>query len=433
MMKITMSRLLTALLVSSLAANAYLGWRRFSSPPSVSVVPALPATTSPEAIRAAETAALGILKTEDLTALRDQLRAAGLDDALVREIVTAKLREKYEASFKALRPDPASVAWWRTSPYGTGQTPEQSAEARRLEQQIRGEMRQLLGSDTPMLFSEEYTARYNFLPANKRQLILQIENDFNQLRSDILRDAMGTTLPGDREKRRLLDQEKRRDLAAVLTADEVLEYDLRFSNTAVQMRWQLLAMQPTEAEFRAIFPLRQAFDEKWRTDLLMDMDPTQLSALNRERSEARKLLSREIVAAIGPERGQTYVLSQNDPTMVAAVSRFNLPPETTGSFLQLRASIGQRGMAVVDNPALSNDQKRAELKNLAQEARGKIETLLGAPVVQALGNQTFLWVTSLDQGVATSYDPVTQQPQSRSIGGPPRAPSPGAPTPGPGG
>ncbi len=76
-------------------------------------------------------------------------------------------------------------------------------------------------------------------------------------------DRWPLSLPAaDREKLALLNRERRADLERVLTPEELFEYDLRQGPTAMRLRSQLAAFQPTEEEYRAIFTVQHALDRR---------------------------------------------------------------------------------------------------------------------------------------------------------------------------
>jgi len=68
---------------------------------------------------------------------------------------------------------------------------------------------------------------------------------------------------GDAAEQRELRAQRRAELSKILSRKELEEYDLRNSQVAQQMQWEMRSFDPNEAEFRA-FTNGSAMDEKTR-------------------------------------------------------------------------------------------------------------------------------------------------------------------------
>ncbi len=364
-----------------------------------------PATGESRAIAAA-------IQAGDLARLRDELRAAGVEEELVRAIVGARLWKNYEARHRALQPrhDP-DRPWWKNDEDGQwgGQTREQREMARALREEQRAEMERLLGKDPRAAEANSWLARqYGFLPAGKREELQRLEQDYNELTNDLRREFRGFTLPSDIEKMRFLAEEKRRDLEALLSPAELEAFELRQSRTAQNLRWRMTQMDASEAEFRAIFELQRDFDDRFNEH---DQFGNRLRTLGpddwRARSEAEKAMREQIRAALGPERFADYVRSQDSDfqQLRNATRRFELPPDTPQRVFALRDEVPRRATAIADDPALSTEQKREALNRLAQEARAQVRGALGADVAEAFfKNNGMQWIGQLEQGTIITFD-----------------------------
>jgi hypothetical protein len=143
----------------------------------------------------------------DLSRLRDELRAAGLDEDSVRMIVTARLWKRYEGRLKALQPAPdPNRPWWKNDDEYRGQTREQREQARMVRDEQRAELESLLGKDPNATGANSWLARqYGFLPEEKREELQRLEQDYNDLANEMRRDARGFMLPSDQEKLRFIE------------------------------------------------------------------------------------------------------------------------------------------------------------------------------------------------------------------------------------
>lgn len=416
---------LALLLAASLVANAALitvTLRRDSSnAPAPTDTPAGPrAPSSPAKPRPAFAANIALppelitaLNADDAQGLRDLLRAAGLSDEVVRSIVQARVWKKYEARFKALNPsqqnDP-NKPWWKDdrnqqNRWGPMLTKEQREEQRRLQREVREELEGLLGPDNG--FNRWQDPRLAFLPSEKRQALQDIQQDYQELMSEIQQDSQGFRLPSDAEKLRFLQEEQKRDIASLMTPDEFAAYELRMSNTANQLRWKMTQMDASEQEYLAIFPFQKAFDDKYNQN-----DPFGYSTVERdqnywkERQEAEKQLQEQIRSVIGEDRYADSIRRQDQDwqQLEAATRRLALPADTPNRLFSLRDSAASSAQQVAENPNLTYDQKKQELAAIAAATRDQVKASLGDEGSQAyFKNNGMNWLKELERGNTITF------------------------------
>jgi hypothetical protein len=323
-------KLLPTLLIASLAANAALTvplLRRASSASTsaasaasssgrdgsstnetVPARPAGPATGEGRAIADA-------VKRDDLDALRDELRAAGIPDDTVRSIVSARIWKRYETRFKALQTQkPNQSEWWKNDNGWGNQSKDAREQMRAIQAELKAENLRVLGPDpaNPEGNNPWMERQYGYIPAAKREAMQKIEQDYNDLNSELHQESQGFEIASDREKRRFLAEEKRRDLAEILSPEELRAYDMRQSSTASQLRWRMTQMDATEQEYVAIFELQKKFDDTFKNSDSYGGRSRDESPEDRKlRQEGEKALRAEIKAALGEERYQAYMLSDN--------------------------------------------------------------------------------------------------------------------------
>jgi hypothetical protein len=351
------------------------------------------------------------LQSGDAEALRDELRAAGVDEDIVRAVVGMRLWKRHETRMRALQAGPgAKQEWWKNdNDWWGGQTKEQRAEMKALQAEIKAESERLLGKDPNALANNPWLARqYGFLPADKREALQQLEQDYNELGNELRQEAQGFTLPSDREKTKFLMAEKRADLEALLTPEELKDYDLRQSRTAQNMRWQMTQMDASEAEYRTIFEIRKGFDEAYNEhDQFGNRTRTMTQDDWKARAEAEKAMKAEIKAALGAERYADYVRSQDNDyqQLRKATERFALPADTPAKVYALRDEVPAAAARVADDVSLTPEQKKAEVAKLAAEARDRVKGMLGPEVAQAYFDQNGMqWLQQLEKGTIIIFD-----------------------------
>lgn len=361
------------------------------------------------------------LQSGDAEALRDELRAAGVDEDLVRAVVGMRLWKRHEARMRALQTrSGGQTEWWKqeTNGWWGGQTKEQRAELKALQAEIKAESERLLGKDPFALANNPWLERqYGFLPSEKREALQQLEQDYNELSNELRQESQGFTLPSDREKTKFLMAEKRADLEALLTPEELQDYDLRQSRTAQQLRWQMTQMDASEAEYRAIFEIRKGFDEVHNDhdqfgNRTRNMTPDDWKV----RSEAEKAMKAEIKVALGEERYAEYVRAQDNDyqQLRKATDRFALPADTPRKVYALRDEVPAAATRIADDASLTPEQKKEAVAKLATDARDRVRGMLGPEVAQAYFDQNGMqWLQQLEQGTIITFDEEGGQQRRR--------------------
>jgi hypothetical protein len=365
-----------------------------------------PATGQGRAIAAA-------LNGGDTEALRDELRAAGVDEDLIRTVVGTRIWKRYEDRMRALQTGSAAdQPWWKNDDsFWSTQHREQREAMKALQAEIKAERERVLGPDpeakpggAPWL-----ERHYGFLPAAKREALQQMEQDYNELAQDLRREAKGFSMPEDAEKARFLEAEKRRDLAAMLSPEELADYDLRQSRTAQNLRWQMTRMDATEVEYRAIFEIRKDFDEQFadRDAYGNLIRPRDQADGGKARQEAEKAMQAQLKNALGPDRYRAYVRSndQDYQQLQNATKRFGLPPDTPARLFDLRDEVPRAALRVADDANLTPAQKRAELNKLVAETRDRVRGTLGPDVAKVYFDHNGMqWLRQLESGMIIIYD-----------------------------
>lgn len=431
---------LPLLLAASVAANAALvGVFVLKSPaasPADAQVPAARDTAGAAGVSSVRAAGAAVslppevvraINGNDPAALRDFLRAAGFSDETVRGIVQMRVWEKYRERMKALNPQPAAdQPWWKNdrnsrNGFMNAQTKAQRDESRRLQKEVRDEIEAVLGPDPNQQRWQDQ--RFAFLPAEKRQALQKIQQDYQELIGEVQTDINGFQLPSDVEKLRFLEDEQKRDIEALMTPEERRAYELRNSPTANRLRWQMTNLDATEAEYLTIFPLQKAFDDKYNPQNQYSYgryndDTPRDEAYWKERREAEKQLKDQIKSIIGEERYAESVRMQDGDwqQLEAATRRLSLPPDTPGKLYALRASVSAAAQQVADNPALDSDRKKQSLADLAAQARDQVRAALGTEGGDAyFKNNGMSWLKELERGRVVVFNKDDPNWNTRSL------------------
>lgn len=387
--------LIAVLLASSLAANGLLV-RRLARPAPDASASASPVVAS-SATPTASAAAPGLLAWDDVAdetpeALAARLRAEGLPEKLVFALTEAQLRAQFDARRRELLAR-KPVEYWSERYF---LTVSGGAELRALEREYQAARRAALGAEAiqanlsaDALAGLERT--YGPIPAAKIAAMQEIISDYSELLQTLQAETGLMTLAEDRERLDLLAQEEQRDLQALLTPDEYLEYQLRRSNAANQVRSQLNGVEVTEAEFRQLYQQQQAFLDQYGTR----MTPANAA----ERRQAEQALAAQAKALLGEERGAEYEANRDFGTRQVRLlaTRLNLPPTTASEVSALQRDVQQRLGQIRSNQTLTAAERNAQLAALNTETEATLKAKLTPAGYEALRSGAGLaWMRSLN-------------------------------------
>lgn len=342
-----------------------------------------------------------MLETKDLSAWVARLRAAGFPAAVIREMVQAEVNARYAARLRAFtEPDP-NTPFWKLGAAGFGFDAAKAADYATLQRERARILREVFSD--PFFAGDEaggsQRRQFGNLPRQKIELLQRIEDDYADMNAAIRAGAHGVILPEDREKLALLAREKRADLAGVLNAEEIADYEMRSSPITKLLSTMLGEFHATETEYRAIFEQQRALNERF---------PSDNGAMGnyRERRTAQQELEIQLRATLGEARYNDYARETSDAyqQLRRQVERENLPVEAGIRAFDLRNSVAQESLRIVGDAALSNEQKRAALTALAQTTRNEVTGLLGPTVGPAfVKTLDASWLGYLEQGSAVTF------------------------------
>jgi len=424
-----MNKTVKLLLILSIAVNAIWligaasGWFSFGKTAGAAAQAKANASgaLSPKVAREMK----ALLTSKDAAALRDKLRALGLPEDVVRNIVETRIWSRYTARYRELNEAERQAAlqrqYWRTSPredwgiYTSDKRSELTALRREAEKQIS----QILGKDdeTPG-YSQ---MRYPFLSSDKADQLSEIQYDYYQMRDKVRHEVTGFPMPGDDAKLKLIDEEYKRDVDALLTPDEKAANDLRNSTTAYRLQRAFGGFDGTQEEYMTIFALQQEMDDKYTSNssMLARMSGANMTEYYRERTEAQKEVDAQIKETLGDARYAEYVRGQREDyqTLLAAAQRFNLGADTVAQTYQVRDDTANEAKRISNDRSLSTEQKNEAFAALAEQATGQIRATLGDDVGNAYIDNALVWLKNLPKGgtvtISSRGNVIVEQPKPK--------------------
>ncbi|MEO5961088.1 MAG: hypothetical protein ABIR80_18425, partial [Opitutaceae bacterium] len=390
-----------AMLCASLVGNAYL--LTTPVPPRNVELPSRVTAESkaePAPLAAETPLTVTVAKSENLVALRDRLRAAGADEASIRVLLEGILRQRYRERLSVERLARTQRGWWRdpARSLSSPEYPMQIMDDRRLLREIVTlPLEELLGPD-PLAVAEA-DARYAFLPPELRQAFGRLDRAAPASFLPTGQLEVDAAIEAEQTNQRRTIEEQRKALVDSLTPAQRLDWEMRNSPLATNLGRQLGAIEATEAEYRAVFPLADNYLKARNAKV-----PEGGDAMG-ARVDADQEMKQQLVAALGYDRALDFIWSgaMEYAPYARAARDANLPAATASQVMQLAAETAKQATVIHGDATLSVEQKRAALAALQQSVRPALDALVPPAVQQRLIPTAQNWFTGLSTG---TYKPI---------------------------
>lgn len=333
------------------------------------------------------------LDAGDPRALIARLRETGMPSLLIRSLVETKLERESAAKRAALREANPTPPYWNGLAFVNPKIDlKAAAELRELERRNLTLLDAELGPETGLATRNNPIDRFKYgdLPAGKIRQVKLIDEDYDELSTLVTNGMLGITLPGDREQIARLRAEKEKDMLSVLSPEEYEAYLLRNSTTAGSLRGYVSGFQPTAEEFRTIFRLQRAYDEKypfvWMANAPGVASPDEFAA----RAADRTKLAEQIKTALGPMRGVDYERENNAIfyQMNRAVSQVGLSHDLAVQAWTVQKEIDQRVLGLRSDRTIRAADLGVQTNLMRSELTNRLYQILGGQRGLDAYNQT---------------------------------------------
>jgi hypothetical protein len=360
------------------------------------------------------------LRSGDLRDFAANLRRAGVPEHLVRAMVSAEIDARFRDREKALSAARPTRRYWEADDAA------EPLETRLARLELRREKAELktsvLGLDATTLES----AFDSPIPAERREMVRLITQDYESMINDIRGRAGNLLLDSEKKTIAYIEQERRNDLAAILSPSELADWEMINSNTFRTLRRQLSGFQANEEEFRLIYEIQRDLDERFRRDGPMPPAPSPTDRQAEER--ARTAADEQLRSLLGESRFAAYTRGRDREYQALAtlVQRVSMPETTAIDVFAIRETVTAESNRIYDDRTIPMEQKRAALQALAQNARSEINTRLGGEVAGAYFQVADRWLKYVEEGGAVRFGPQTTYFRSlnRTTVRPPGVPPP---------
>jgi hypothetical protein len=307
------------------------------------------------------------------------LRAVGCPEQTIKDIVTADVDALFSERGKALaipeRP------YWQSIPNRLGLEEERRLLALdALDRERRLILQELLGEDAVHEASDfrqhhsTFSSRLTFLTPEKARVVQEIEREYDGLIKARFPSSQMHSPDEIRDYLRL-QAEKERQIRLHLSEQEMIEYDVRFSSAAMQLRGELQNFEVSAEEFRQIVALRKEFEQLAIEGLNPDIETRRVHM---------QYIDDKMKAILGHDRYKDFQLSQN-PTYQAIISvadQFGIQRQVATEVLEL-VTASEQAMREIISGNTSHTLPVATVQQLRADAEQELVQLMGSDAAEA--------------------------------------------------
>ena len=328
------------------------------------------------------------LEAEDYKTYIARLRSIGCPEQTIRDIVIADLEKLMAPRVQEINGKKEPPKYWkpdRKELIRTLETLDQSGKKQEVDFEKREIIRELLGVDLAAERSKSsgeadfYEERLTFLTPEKRSRIRMIMERANReevaLREKSWLENDELT-PAERKQLHEIAATKERDVAALLSPDELEQYNLWFSASAYKVRDSFFAMEPSEEDFVAVYQLQREFDQAWDGQDVASLSPTERA----QYEHAQREYEQKVREHLGEERYEEYRRSRDGDfqQLQAAAVQFGLNTGLATEVYSYKKVLEEERQRVRLMPGLTRDQRDRISSALAEEAERAVVEVMGA-------------------------------------------------------
>lgn len=307
------------------------------------------------------------IESSDYRRYASNLRAAGVPESVVCDILIADIGKTFGARFAGVRSDSGqeSKYWQRSRRNAVSE--EQMKQLKTLDEERRAAWKEVLGHevssqrivDTLFLQMRGISQLTSFVSPERRDAVreaIERADSNSSLSSEEMRDW--SKRQNEQTRLRLAELEK------ILTPDELAEFKLRSPGTADRVRTELRDFRVTPDEFRALVEVKEKIEE----------DPGRSGYYEMKKREAE-----ELTKVFGPERAAEYQRG-TDLAWVNArqiAGREGLSPDVADQVYAAKRSAEDEINRINTDKLLDANERKARVDAIRTSAEQRVRAALG--------------------------------------------------------
>lgn len=355
------------------------------APASITAATARETRTAPAAVtivtnQSGQSFGWQMVESADYRRYIANLRAIGCPEETIRDIITADVNKLFESRRKEITASTNKFEFWKAgNPFEAAiMDPDRIEKMQALAKEKRALLKELLGvepEEKAELFGgiNPFESMLDFLSPAKQNDVMDIFMKFQAKQAKLF--SGGQPDAEDMKAMQKMKKEMDAEMAGILSPKEYEDFQLRMSDTAMQMRMQLASLDPNEQEFRDIFKIKNQFDDQFGTYGMASTDKAE-----REKYQAaQKDMNDQLKTLLGDARYTDYTRTQDYQyqNLYRITQKNDLPKEAANKVYDMKTTADAEARKVRADSSLSADQRKAALQGIRTETENSMHTVLG--------------------------------------------------------
>ncbi len=339
------------------------------------------------------------VESSDYRKYIENLRAIGCPESTIKDIILTDILKLYSAKRGQFYHNGREFKFWETDEkrkLNARQLEEREKQLAAIDKEIPAVLRDLLGINYErelnkyFVDTDEEERRLSFLPEDKRNQVFALRDQIEGMKERILDAANGQLSGADKSALQKIEAQRKAELAKILSGSEFAEFELRMSATADKLREDLVGFNPSESEFRQIFELQKAIEDK-----LAFSDSGNGDA---EKAAAQKEIHEELKRHLGDARYAEYERAQNPDFRNACLFAevYELPSSTAQTIFDIKQIAEEERRKLLSNTVVPERERLDALKAIQTETEKSLRETLGAKVFVNYSQSAGKWIQNLD-------------------------------------
>jgi hypothetical protein len=343
------------------------------------------------------------LESEDYRAYVANLRAIGCPAATVRDVIVADVQDLFSRRVTEMVSGVQNRFWdLMTRPKELEQIVNtKGEELKALENERDSMLDELLGpaskrrtpaqEEAELEQSEMRKQFFDFLPAEKVEQCLAVDEKINRLREE-LSTSQPPLSPSEQAARlKGLQEQQEAAFGQLLAPDELAEYRLRSSRFA-DLRFHLAGTDATEEELRELVRIREKFSP------VAESKEPNVDLRATLRAEAQKQQQEELKNILGPERFAQLQRAQDGQfqEIYRLTSRFELPAQIAADAYEMRKEAEAAARRLRADQTMSEAQRNDSLKAIREETERSMAGAFGSAAYAIYRQRWGQWLGQLE-------------------------------------
>ena len=334
------------------------------------------------------------------------LRKIGCPEATIKDIILTDIMRLFAERRGQFYQNGREFKFWETREkhaLTARQMEERDKQLAKIDKEVPSVLRELLGVNYDreinkyFVDNREDERRLSFVSEEKRRQLLALREELEGLKEHLLDQAQAGQ-PMDLNGLKKIEEHRKEALSRILTPEEREEFELRTSDTAERLRTELVGFNPTEQEFREIYQLWQAHDEKFAFVSAADASAAKAKEQDRQRIE------QDIKSMLDPQRGVDYDRAHNPDYQLLSVfsERYELPQTTAQAIFEIKQIAENARQSLLAEKSLGEAERLAAMKAIHEETQRAVRQNLGDRLFPVYARNGGAWIEGLGPGDASA-------------------------------